>query len=83
VWLFSAFALPLASAISDSPLKILPQLAVSSAGVAGVYGNITTDLGVLSSFAEAQLYHATLNDTSFPTNILLNVNFNSPERFAP
>jgi hypothetical protein len=81
VLLCSLFALRFTYAASDSILEQIAQLALSAAGVGGVYDNITTDPGVLARFGEAQLYHASLND-SFPTNILLNPNFNSPDRFV-
>jgi hypothetical protein len=71
VLLLYGLDVPLTSAGSGSIVHDFAESALP-AGVSGVYDNITTDPGVFGRFAEAQLFHATLQDTSFPRNVILN-----------
>lgn len=80
--LLSGLAIQSTCAASDSVLGNIAKLVQSATRISNVYENITTDPGVIGRFFEAQLFHATLNDTSFPTNILLNLSPNNPTRYV-
>jgi hypothetical protein len=53
--------------------KSLAGALASPNALPDVYKNITSDLGVLGRFLEAQIYPASLND-SLPNDLLLNFN---------